>query len=389
VLALAGIAALARAQGEPIAQGALLAPIRTAVFPTARPLAITIAPPASPLAIIAAANFPRAAPLAVTVLPAPSPLALINAATFPVAQPLAVTIERGEILQLATTVTGVVTPSVSSGPPSPEALAAIANADFPTPQPLSVTLVPPATPLSAIAAANLPAPQPLAVTLVPPATPLAAIAAAKFPDPQPLSVTLYAGEALQAAATFAGIAPPLTLGPAQIKVQIVQVIPRRGVNFFDARDPAGLGTVLVAGTPAPGGGTPTAPPTSGTDIWICDTVVWTDGLGVPYMNATPPPVPAMRITGGSGVNATVTLLPPWDPVPGTNPTVSGGTFVFAGDIGSAQLAAGCPGANPGDNLWNQRLRTVEEGTLAPLPHVCVRRNATDLFPGAGCNANGI
>jgi hypothetical protein len=88
------------------------------------------------------------------------------------------------------------------------------------------------------------------------------------------------------------------------------------------------------------------------------------------------------------VNATVQLLAPWDPVPGTNPTNAGGTFVFPGDIGSAQLAAGCPGANAGDNRWNQRLRTVEEGTLAPLPHVCVRRNAGDLFPGAGCNANG-
>ena len=110
------------------------------------------------------------------------------------------------------------------------------------------------TPLAAIATADFPAPQPLSVTLVPPATPLAAIAAATFPTPQPLSVTLYAGEPLQAATVLAGIAPPLTLGTGLYTAQIVQVIPRRGVNFFDRSDPTGQATVVVAQAGGGGGG---------------------------------------------------------------------------------------------------------------------------------------
>jgi hypothetical protein len=377
--------------------------LATGRFPAPHELRLEVAPPLSLPQAIARGKFPAPSDLRLALQP---PLSLNQAmanSRFPATVDLTLSIEppvgtSPAVLAQplpATTVTPGVAPLGSAAPPLPpsagaggldkpdvQALALVASGSFPVPQPLTVTLVPPETPLAAIAKSNFPAPQPLSVTLVPPATPLAAIASANFPVPQPLSVTLYAGEPLQAAPIVAGIVSGLTLTAPVYTVQIVQAIPRRGVNFFDQRNPAGLATTLLAQA----GGAP--PVTSGIGIWICDTVVWTDGLGVPYMNSTPPPVPAMRITGGNGVNPTVELLAPWDPVPGTNPTNAGGTFVFPGQIGSAQLAAGCPGPNAGDNRWNQRLRNVEEVTLTPLPHVCVRRNAGDLFPGAGCNAQG-
>jgi hypothetical protein len=218
-------------------------------------VAITITTPPSPLAVIATAQFPQAKTVSILVAAPASPYTVIGQANFP--KPLQVTLSL------------VVDPSKSASaapPPPPKpaattdaaadsaAFAAIAAASFPAPQPLSITLVPPATSLSAIAAGNFPAPQPLSVTLVPPASPLAAIASANFPSPQPLSVTLYAGEPLVAATTFAGIVPGFTLVPPAYTVQIVQAIPRRGVDFFDRRNPAGQPSTLFAALGAPGGG---------------------------------------------------------------------------------------------------------------------------------------
>ena len=137
-------------------------------------------------------------------------------------------------------------------------LALIGAAQLPTPQPLSVVLVPPPTPLALIGNANFPLPQALSVTLVPPASPYAAIGNANFPTPQPLSVVL-----VQSAPTPSplAVAPGTSgsaaqgAGPVEFSVQIVQVIPRRGANFFDRTDPTGQSTVsVVATTPAAAGG---------------------------------------------------------------------------------------------------------------------------------------
>ena len=393
-LALASGGALAQ---QATATGAALAPLAGGSFPQPRLLELTLVPAGSRYEVLRSGSFPSSQAWSLTLLPTGSPYTALGTGSFPKPRMLSVTLVPASV-----TAQGVPPKPPSAGAtahaaaqrPDAEALASVATASFPAPQPLSVTLAPPATPLAEIAGAALPVPQPLSVTLLPPATALAAIAAAKFPDPAPLSVMLQEGELLVAATTFAGLTSGLFLGPQEFTVQIVQVIPRRGANFFDHRDPTGAATVLVAGATAqqpglaPVGAPAPGPVTSGVGVWICDTIVWVDGHGVPYMNSAPPPVPALRVTGGNGANASAQLLPPWDPVPGTNPTFSGGTFNFPGEIGSAQFAAGCPGANPGDNRWSNNLRTVEEVTLTPLPHVCVRRLAGGLFNPIGCNAQG-
>lgn len=240
----------------PTLQGALAA----AQFAQPRDLLLTITPPPALNQTLASAQFPQPRDLTLTLAAPPTIDQALAAAQFPqprdlnlaLSPPETLTAVAPSVLAPALSVQG--TQATSAGPPDPEALATIATANFPTPQPLSVTLVPPPTPLAAIATADFPAPQPLSVTLVPPATPLAAIAAATFPTPQPLSVTLYAGEPLQAATVLGGIAPPLTLGPGLYTAQIVQVIPRRGVNFFDRSDPTGQATVVVAQAGGGGGG---------------------------------------------------------------------------------------------------------------------------------------
>ena len=140
----------------------------------------------------------------------------------------------------------------------PSVLAPIATANFPAPQPLSVTLVPPASPLAALASANFPAPQPLSVVLVPPPSLYAAIASANFPKPQPLSVALAPGATQATTTLVAGPAPP-SFTVADVSVQVVQVIPRSGVNFFDFRDPTGPDTVLAAQPGGGGGGSSAGP----------------------------------------------------------------------------------------------------------------------------------
>jgi hypothetical protein len=290
-LAIALVVAAGRLHAQ-VAEGEALAPIAAAVLPAPQPLTVTLVPPPSSLAAISAMQLPLPAPLTVTLRPPPSALGAIAAAKLPSPHPLTVTLVPGAFAAgpLAPPKPGAVGVAVVT----PEALAAVATATFPQPQPLSVTLVPPATPLSAISGANFPAAQALSVTLVPPPTPLAAIAAATFPTPQPLSVTLYAGEPLVAATMLAGIAPSLALGPGQYAVQIVQVIPRRGAQFFDYRDPAGAGTVLVAGAttqtvtgaPLAGGGpvgpvcvAPATPPLSAD---ICGTTLSLSDDGFPF-----------------------------------------------------------------------------------------------------------
>lgn len=228
VLALLACASLARAQGIPPAEavGVNLHPEPRALraLPAGRGLrlGLTLLPPG-----------------AIDPLPGGRPLRLALTA---LSLPTLGALPGGRALSVAL-------PPEQTGA---DVLAPIATANFPAPQPLSVALVPPASPLAAIAKGNFPAPQPLSVTLVPPATPLAAIAQATFPDPQPLAVTLYAGEPFFAVATFAGVVPGFTLVPPVYTVQIVQAIPRRGVDFFDRRNPAGQ-TTLFASTSAAGG----------------------------------------------------------------------------------------------------------------------------------------
>jgi hypothetical protein len=202
-------------------------------------------------------------------------------------------------------------PEAQRAAATPEALAAVARASFPEAQPLSVTLVPPPSPYGSVATADLPEPQPLAVTLVPPTSPYAAVAQATFPDPQPLAVTLVPGEVLVAETMLAGIAPPLTLGPARVTVQIVQVIPRRGVNFFDRNNPIGQTTlVATAGMPPAAGGSPpvgavcvppAAPPVTGE---ICGTSFSLSDDGFPFaLNGGPQGNRTMHVTpiGGTQI----------------------------------------------------------------------------------------
>jgi hypothetical protein len=297
LLALIGSAA-AQAQ-EPVATGAALSVIGTAVFPKPQGLAITLVSPALPLSVIGGAQFLRPAGVSIVVASPPTPYAVLGQVTFPKPRELSVSLQVQEGAQVAGAppppppppMAGAV--GAATGTPGPEALAAIAEAGFPMAQPLSVTLVPPATPLAAIADTKFAAPQPLSVTLVPPPTPFAAIAAATFPAAAPLSVTLYAGQPLVAATMFSGMAPSLMLGPGQYTVQIVQVIPRRGANFFDYRDPTGAGTTLVAGTTltpagAPGGVPPLAgpvcvpPATPPLSADICGTTLSLSDDGFPF-----------------------------------------------------------------------------------------------------------
>jgi hypothetical protein len=299
LLTLIGAAA-AQAQ-EPVATGAALSVIGTAVFPKPQGLAITVVSPASPLSVIGGAQFPRPSGVSIVVASPPTPYAVLGQVSFPKPQALSVSLLVQEGAQVASAPPPPPPPPMagaagaSTGTPGPEALAAIAAASFPAARPLSVTLVPPPTPLSAIAVGTFPQPQPLSVTLVPPPTPLAAIAAAKFPAPAPLSVTLYAGEPLFAATMVAGLAPGLMLGTGQYTVQIVQVIPRRGAQFFDHRDPTGAGSVLVAGAatqtvsgaPLAGGGGPlgpvcVAPATPPLSADVCGTTLSLSDDGFPF-----------------------------------------------------------------------------------------------------------
>jgi hypothetical protein len=280
VLASAALALpplLACAQGIPPAQevGVMLRPEARVVrsLPAGRALRLAL----SPLPREAIDPLPGGRPLALTLTPlAPARIAL------PAGRVL--------LLQLAAE-TGTADPETSAnGPVDPAALAAIASASFPVAQPLSVTLVPPTAPLAAVANANFPPAQPLSVTLVPPATPLTAIANASFPVAQPLSVTLYAGEALTAPTLIAGIAPTFTVAAPQYTVQIVQVIPRRGANFFDRLDPTGQRTLVAqaGGAPTAGGGgggsgpacTPPATPPLSAEI--CGTTLSLSDDGFPF-----------------------------------------------------------------------------------------------------------
>ncbi len=138
------------------------------------------------------------------------------------------------------------------------ALAPIAGANFPAPQALSLVLTPPPSPLAPIAGANFPAPQALSLVLTPPPSPLAPIAGANFPAPQALSLVLVPGSATEPAAVSptpaTAIASTPTSGSGTYTAQIVQVIPRRGANFFDRNDPTGQATVQVARAALVGGG---------------------------------------------------------------------------------------------------------------------------------------
>jgi len=281
----------------------------SAQFPATRDLALAIMPPPALNELVANRQFPAAQDLALTIMPPPSLGELAANAQFPAARDLTLTIEPplgqaklfadSQILRrpgtgvasaaaLATPSTSAPSAAAPSATPSPADLAAIATASFPTSQSLSATLVPPPSPLIAIASANFPVARSLSVTLVPPATPLAAIAAAKFPASQPLSVTLYPGETLDAATMLSGVVSALVPGSGHYTVQIVQVIPRRGAQFFDYRDPTGAGTVLVAGatTQTVSGGPlgpvcvpPATPPLSAD---ICGTTLSLSDDGFPF-----------------------------------------------------------------------------------------------------------
>lgn len=223
-------------------------------LPAARALRLTL----TPLPPGALEPLPGGRPLSLTL----TPLAPPSLRPLPHGSALLVTLNPQPAAQLAALPPGRIVRLSFAEPPDPAALAVVAAANLPAPQALSVTLVPPSSPLAALASASLPEPQPLSVTLVPPASPLAALASANLPSPQPLSVSLYAGESLMAPTTFAGLAPAMTLAPPAYTVQIVQAIARRGVNFFDRRDPAGQSPTLLAA--AGGGASPCAPgPTSG------------------------------------------------------------------------------------------------------------------------------
>jgi hypothetical protein len=288
-------ASLARAQGIPPAEDVAVdlrpEPRAVGAFARGRALRLTLTPlppgavdPLPPGRALHLTLTPLA-PEQVSALP---PGRSVRLAVNPLAPADIVDLPAGRVVRLRAM-------PLPSGPADPAALSAIAAAQLPTLTPLSVTLVPPATPFSALAVAKFPAPQSLSVTLVPPPTPLAAIGLAKFPDAAPLSVTLYAGEPLVAATMLAGMAPSLVLGPGQYTVQIVQVIPRRGAQFFDYRDPTGAGTVLVAGAttqtasgaPLAGGGGPlgpvcVAPATPPLSADICGTTLSLTDDGFPF-----------------------------------------------------------------------------------------------------------
>lgn len=251
---------------ETVDTDAARAIIGSAKFPQPTAVSVTVVPPPSPLSVIGSAQFPQPRSITLAVSPPPTPYVVLGQANFPKPAPVVVSL----VVDASKTASAAPPPpprpvAAGTATADPAALAAVATANFPAPVPLSVTLVPPPSPLAAIASANFPAPQPLAATLVPPPSPLAAIASANFPSPQPLAVTLYAGEAVPAVTTFAGVAPGFTLTPPTYTVQIVQAIPRRGVDFFDRRNPAGQpGTLFAALGGAGGSASPCAPgPTSG------------------------------------------------------------------------------------------------------------------------------
>jgi hypothetical protein len=232
----------------------------------------------------------------------------------------------------------------------------IGAAQFPTPQPLSVVLAPPPTPLALIGNANFPMPQALSVMLVPPASPYAAIGNASFPAPQPISVVLVQSAPAPAPLAVApGTSGPAGqgVGPVEFSVQIVQVIPRRGANFFDRTDPTGQSTVsVVATTPAAPAGSPPVPcavgATTGPIVYIDRFGFISLGPGTGSVRLTPVGTTQIRFEFVDPADHTLTADSLGNVVPIVFTPNPGGNTVFISAVGhdnNGVILFGRSGAN--------------------------------------------
>lgn len=217
-----------------------------AQFPQAGNIALSLTPPPGLGQFLGGAQFPQAGDIALSLTPPPALEQALGGASFP----------QGETVRLSL--------SLATASPEPSQvetfpLAEIARANLPEPQQLTLVLVPPPSPYAAIASASFPTPQTLAATLVPPPSPLAPVATANFPAPQGLTAVLVPGGEQASAPAGPAASPTVPVdviaGGTGYSVQIVQVIPRRGANFFDRNDPTGQSSALAAQTATGGGST--------------------------------------------------------------------------------------------------------------------------------------
>ncbi|MEO8143050.1 MAG: hypothetical protein ABI654_02445, partial [Betaproteobacteria bacterium] len=351
-------------------------------------------PPPNLGQLLGEVQFPNVQSLTLRVTPPPNLGQLLGEVQFPNVQSLTLAVTPPPVAGLEPTAT------------NPLSLAPIATANFPTPQTVSVVLVPPASPLSAIASANFPEPQAVSVVLVPPPSPLSAIAQANFPTPQTVSVILVPGPVVQQAPLLA-TAPALQFG-GTYGVQIVQVIPRRGVNFFDRRDPAGQGQVLVArasspSPPAPPAVPPPAPPAvpppappavpppapPAVPVQVCvqgGTPLYSDGVGILSTSLTPEVGLTMNFNNVFN-RVTITRGAIWNFQAGFNPP-AGGTLAnvpvaFPPGTTSIQFGLQCPGGLSG---FNRFALQFQASGVFPTTSFCVIR--TVLTPPQGCDALG-
>lgn len=340
-------------------------------FPATHDVTLTLLPPAprrlEPL--LTGAQFPATQNVTLTLAPPPSLDVALAGAQFPVPRNVTLTLAQP--------------PATAPAPTAGDSvsLAPVASANFPAPQALSVVLVPPPSPYAAIAGANFPAPQALSVVLVPPPSPYAAVAGANFPAPQALSVVLVPGAAMQVTTAMGTAKVPQLRTGGNYSVQIVQVIPRNGANFFDRNDPTGQATIDVApaAPAAPVAGPPAPPPPPSPPVEVCNTgpgftdPIFTDGHGNPSLVA--PPNPGLRIDFIPGFRVFVAIAPgsTWDSFTGAPFFPVGGGFTL-----SPAYAIGCP-ANAGTNGFSIRIRASFAGP------VCVQRNSLGAI---NCDAQG-
>jgi len=178
-----------------------------------------------------------------------------------------------------------------------------------------------------------------------------------------------------------GLALPGLRGEPSRTVQIVQVIPRRGANFFDRSDPTGQATVAsrsgaTSSSPSSPPSAPSAPP-PGT---VCGNTVFTDGLGNPF--AAPPANAGLVISYPvPGGNATVAIpaSSTWDSYTGAT-TVSSATFTSPTTTTIA-IQIGCP-SNVQTNRFALRFNSAAPGIPAV---VCITRQA---LQAQNCDAQG-
>jgi hypothetical protein len=230
----------------------------TPALPPPRNLTLTLQPAPTFAQLFGTPALPSPRNLTLTLQPAPTFAQLFGTPALPSPRNLTLTLQ-----------------------PAPTFAQLFGTPALPPPRNLTLTLQPPASLDQLLGTLQMPATRDLVLTLRPtppleqllgtlqtpatrdlvltlrPTPPLEQLLGTlQMPATRDLVLTLRPGAEPLAAP------PPATTGqagaPAGFSVQILQVIPRRGANFFDRIDPTGQATVLVAqaggGTVAPGGG---------------------------------------------------------------------------------------------------------------------------------------